>query len=179
MESSFLHPTQALEAAHLTPGMMVADLGAGAGFFTRAAARIVAPGEVWAVDLSGELLARIKNLSLAEGLSNVEVMRGDIEDTHGSNLPANYFDYVLVTNVLFACEDRYAVAREVERIMKPTGRALVVDWKGSFDGMGPHADHIFAPGAARDVFEQAGLIYLEDIPAGAYHWGFIVRKNID
>lgn len=179
MESSFLHPTQALEAAHLTPGMMVADLGAGSGFFTRAAARIVAPGEVWAVDLSGELLARIKNLSLAEGLSNVEVMRGDIEDIHGSNLPANYFDYVLVTNVLFACEDRYAVVREVERIMKPTGRALVVDWKGSFDGMGPHADHIFAAGAARDVFEQAGLVYLEDIPAGAYHWGFIVRKNIN
>ncbi len=161
----------------MTEGMMVADLGAGSGFFTRAAARIVEPGEVWAVDINGELLARIKNLSLAEGLHNVEVMRGDIEDVRGSNLPANHFDFVILTNVLFACDDRFAVAREVERIMKPTGRALVVDWRGSFGGMGPHPDHVITIGAMRDLFEQAGLLYVQDVPAGQYHWGFIVRKN--
>jgi ubiquinone/menaquinone biosynthesis C-methylase UbiE len=178
MESSFLIPAKTLEAVHLTPGMMVADLGAGSGFFTRAAARMVTPGEVWAVDLSGDLLARIKNLSLAQGLSNVEVMRGDIEDIRGSNLPAGFFDFVIVSNVLFACEDRLAVAREVERIIKPTGRALIIDWRGSFDGMGPHEGHVFTAGAARDVFEQAGLYYLGDVPAGEYHWGFVVRKNV-
>ena len=177
-ESSFLHPGKSLQALHLSDGMRVADFGAGSGFFTRAAAHAVAPtGVVWAVDLNADLLSRIKNISVAEGLSNVEVMRGDIEAIEGSHLPASDFDIVIASNLFFSLEDRLAGAREIARVLKPEGRALVIDWRDSFDGLGPHPDHVLTVGAARDIFEKVGLVYVEDVPAGEYHWGFITRRK--
>lgn len=177
-ESSFLTPMKALRAAKLDAGMRVADFGAGSGFFARAAARLVGPqGVVWAVDMSGDLLARLKNLASAEGLENIEVVRGDIERPSGSNLPAGQFDFVVLANVLFGAEDRLALAREAARVLRRGGRALVVDWRDSWGGMGPHPEHVVTIGAARDIFEKAGLDYVEDVPAGEYHWGLIVRKK--
>ena len=176
-ESTFLNPTRALEMAKLEEGMHVADFGAGSGFFTRAAARIVGPtGIVWAVDSNPSLLDRVKNLSLAELLENVEIMRGDLESPKGSHLPENQFDFVIAANVLFSAENRTALAREIKRVLKQGARALIIDWKDSFGGLGPHPSHIITIGAARDIFEKVGLSYIADVPACEYHWGFIVRK---
>jgi len=178
VESSFLHPTRSLELAGITEGMRVVDFGSGSGFFTRAAARLVGPeGEVWAVDLHPELLVRTKNLALAEGLQNVEVMRGDIEKPRGSNLPDLYADFGIVSNVLFSVDHKMGFMREVERVLAPGGHALVIDWRASFGGLGPHPSHVITIGAVRDVCESAGLQYVRDSEAGEYHWGFIVRKK--
>ncbi len=178
-ESSFLHPAKALEAAHMTDGMLVADFGAGSGFFTRAAARAVSPtGVVWAVDINPDLLTRIKNISTAEGLHNVEIVRGNLESKNGSHLPQGKFDVVLATNILFSLDDKPAFAKEIARVLTDTGIALVIDWRDSYDGMGPHPDHVITIGAARDMFEKNGLLYTEDIPAGEFHWGFMLRKKV-
>src|ERR1700690_3538174 len=101
-ESSFLHPEGAIRAAKVHEGMRVADFGAGAGHFTVAAARAVGhEGVVWAVDSNPELLSRVKNLSVAEGLRNVEVVKGDISHTGESHLPPDSFDFCIIANVLF------------------------------------------------------------------------------
>ena len=177
-ESSFLQPAKALQSAKLQADMRVADFGAGSGFFTRAAARAVGPtGVVWAVDINADLLTRIKNISLAEGLQNIEIARGDIERTGGSQLPEGGFDFVIASNLFFSLDDKAAGAREVARVLAHGGRALVIDWRDSFGGLGPHPEHVLTIGAARDIFEKVGLLYIEDVPAGEYHWGFIVRKK--
>ena len=179
-ESLFLNPTKTLLAAGLGEGERVADFGAGSGFFTRAAARIVGPSaSVWAVDMQADLLSRIKNLGLAEGLHNIEVLRGDLEAPKGSHLPDYQTDFCIATNVLFSVEDKQAFATEITRVLKRGGRALIIDWRGSFDGMGPHPDHVITVGKARDLLEKCGLFYVRDVPAGEFHWGFIVRKNAD
>jgi ubiquinone/menaquinone biosynthesis C-methylase UbiE len=175
---SFLIPKVALEQVQLEQGMHVADFGSGAGFFTLEAAREVgAQGRVWAIDINPDLLTRVKNHAEAEGRRNVEIVRGDLEAPKGSGLPDGKTDLVLVTNVLFYIEDKLAFCREIDRVLKPGARALVIDWKDSFSGMGPHPDHVITIGAARDIFEKAGFDYEGDVPAGAYHWGFIVRKK--
>lgn len=184
-ESTFLNPTKVLKAAHLHEGMHVADFGCGSGFFTRAAARAVGErGVVWAVDAHRDMLPRVKNLALAEGLHNVEVIYGDLEsrsspDTSvgGSNLPAAQFDFCIVANLLFAVEDKKVLVQEIHRILKVGGRALVVDWSASFDGLGPHPNQVVGQLAAKTLFEVAGFICVESLPAGEYHWGFVVRKK--
>ncbi len=177
-ESTFLNPTTVVEAAKIRDGMVVVDFGAGSGFFTRAAAREVGQGEVWAVDINQDLLPRIVNVAAGEGLRNVHVVQGDIEKQGGSNLPDAHADLVIVANVLFSLEDKEEMVKELVRVLKRGGRALVVDWKDSFGGLGPHPDHVITVGMARDLFEKGGLQYLEDVPAGQYHWGFIVRKKV-
>ncbi len=171
-------PAQALRAAQLHEGMQVADFGAGSGFFTRAAAREVGEGgAVWAVDINRDLLPRIKTLANAEGLHNVEVIQGDIEAVGGSHLPDNNFDLVIAANVMFCLEDRGEMVAEIRRVLKPHGRALVIDWAGSFGGLGPHEDHVITQAAARQLFESHGFVFASIIPAGTYHWGFIVRRK--
>lgn len=159
------------------PGMTVADFDAGSGFFTRGAARLCAPGAVWAVDANREMLPRLKNLAAAEGLTNVEVVAGNIEKAGGTHLPAGGFDAVIVANSLFAVEDKQAVATEAARVLKRGGRALVIDWQDSFGGLGPHPGHVVSAAQAKDVFEAAGFAAEGEAPAGMYHWGLLFRKN--
>jgi ubiquinone/menaquinone biosynthesis C-methylase UbiE len=179
-ESTFLNPGKVIALSGVSEGMRVADFGASAGFFARAAARAVGPvGVVWAVDLNGDLLTRVKNLALAEGLHNVEILRGDPSAPQGTDLPANSFDFVLAVNVLFTHElsSKEDFIREAWRVLKSGGRVLIVDWRGTFGGLGPHADHLLTIGAARDLFERGGFTYVEDVPAAEYHWGFLARKK--
>lgn len=164
--------------AKIHEGHVVADFNAESGFFTRAAARAVGEGgEVWAVDIRRELLPRIKNLSAAENLHNVHVVHGDIETLGGTPLPPDHFDFVIIANTLFAAADKEQVVAEARRILKRVGRALVIDWVSSFGGLGPSPDHIIGMREAKKMFEQAGFSFVEEVPAGEYHWGFVVRKK--
>lgn len=177
-QSSFLNPGHVVRAARLHEGMRVADFGAGSGFFTRAAARLVGEaGLVWAVDVHQDMLPRNKNLALAEGLRNVEVVHGDVEKPKGSHLPAGNFDAVIVANLLFAAEHRAAIAREAARVLRPGGTVLIVDWKDSFGGLGPHAGHIITAVEAQKIFEAEGFANAQTVPAGSYHWGMLMRRS--
>lgn len=159
-------------------GLTVADFGAGAGFFTRAAGRQVGDGGVvWAVDLNRELLSRIKNFAEAEGLTNVEVIHGDIESAHGTNLPEASFDMVIAANIFFTLENKGECLGEMHRILKKSGRALIIDWKDSFGGLGPHVDHVFTQTQAEKLLEQHGFAPLGKVLCGSYHWGLVVRKK--
>ena len=176
-DRSLLTPREVWRAATLSAGMHVADFGSGSGFFTRAAARAVGEeGHVFAVDVHRDMLPRIKALATAEGLHNVEVMHGDVEQAGGSHLKDEEFDFVIVTNLLFCSENKKAVVEEARRILRRNGRALVIDWSGSYGGLGPHPDHVVAKEEALKLFEE-GFVYERDIPGGAYHWGFIARKK--
>lgn len=178
VESSFLNPGSTLVAAKVQDGMRVADFGCGSGFFTRAAARLVGQaGLVWAVDAHQDMLSRVKNLSLQEGLHNVEVVHGNVERHAGSHLPNENFDLVIIANILFAAEHKDALAKEAHRVLRKGGRVLVIDWAGSFGGLGPHQSHLVSADHAQTLFELQGFTYLGEVPAGAYHWGFLARKK--
>jgi ubiquinone/menaquinone biosynthesis C-methylase UbiE len=69
------------------------------------------------------------------------------------------------------------VVHEISRVLLKGGRAVVIDWSASHGGLGPHPDHVVTEAQARKLFEDGGFTYVERIPAGAYHWGFTVRKN--
>ena len=166
-----------MRAAKLHEGMKVADFGAGSGFFTRAAARLVGgKGIVWAVDVHQDMLPRLKNLALQEGLTNVEVVHGNVERAGGSNLPDANFDLVIISNLLFGAEHKDAVVKEAKRVLRKGGRALVVDWSDSFSGMGPHPDHIVTQDHVRTLFELGGFTHPEAVSAGEYHWGVLFKK---
>jgi ubiquinone/menaquinone biosynthesis C-methylase UbiE len=175
---SFSDPQHNIDQFMLGEGMEVADLGAGPGMYTLAAAKAVgSEGRVYAIDVQRDLLPKIKHSAHEHGLYNVEVLWGDIERRHGTKLRDNVVDAAIVSNVLFQVEDKKAFIEEVKRIVKPRGKVLVVDWSDSFGGMGPPPGHVVHKEDIRQLFEESGFSYEGDISAGAHHWGMILRKS--
>ncbi len=174
---SFTDPTRNLSQLGLSEGLRVADFGAGSGAYTLAAARLVGgSGRVYAVDVQKDLLTRIKNAAQREGLRNIDVLWGDVERPGGTKLPDHTLDAVIVSNLFFQLEDRDGCAVEAARVLKPRGRALLVDWSDSFGNMGPRPQDVVSKKTARELFEKHGFSFDREIDAGEHHYGLVMRK---
>jgi ubiquinone/menaquinone biosynthesis C-methylase UbiE len=173
----FSDPVNNVSQFRLGEGMAVADLGAGSGAYTIAAADVVGEtGRVYAVEVQRDLASRIANLSKAKGLFNVEVIWGDVERVGGTKLAENTLDAVIAGNLFFLIDEKQALVYEIARILRPGGKVLIVDWLDAFEGIGPPPDRVTSAHAMRRLFEAEGLACSETIHAGAHHWGIICRK---
>lgn len=174
----FSNPEKNIEQFGLLPGMKVADLGVGSGFYTLAAARAVGEkGRVFAVDIQQDLLAKVKNQARNAHLYNIEIIWGDLERMGGTKIRDMSVDGVVLSNVLFQIEHKSDLAKEVRRILKPKGQVLLVDWSDSFGGMGPKPVDIIPQEAAKELFLQGGFEYVRSITAGDHHYGMILAKK--
>jgi len=174
---AFSDPQKIIKQFGLHDGMLVADLGAGTGAYTIASAKEVGgSGHVYAVEVQKDLLININNAARDSSLSNIEVIWGDIERHSKTKIREHAVDAVIVANVLFQVEDVNSTLGEIKRILKSGGRVLVVDWKDSYGGIGPHATQVLSYEEARRIFEENGFSFLKNIEAGDHHYGFIVKK---
>jgi ubiquinone/menaquinone biosynthesis C-methylase UbiE len=173
----FSDPQKNIEQCGIQAGMEIADLGAGSGFYTIAAAKaLISTGRVYAVDAQKDLITKIKNSAVAQGLYNVEVIWGDIEKSSGTHLAESSIDLALLSNILFQLEDKQEMINEVKRILKPGGRVLVVDWSDSFGGIGPKPDKVVLKTVTVEMFEKNGFHLDREIDAGSHHYGIIFKK---
>jgi cyclopropane fatty-acyl-phospholipid synthase-like methyltransferase len=126
-----------MDALAVADGSTVADIGAGAGWFTIKLARRVGPnGIVYSTDVQRPMLEAIKRRVGREGLQNVQTRLGT--DTT-PNLPAASIDAVLVVDVYDAVgvDDRVPFLRNVATALKPGGRIGIVNYKPGQGGPGP------------------------------------------
>jgi SAM-dependent methyltransferase len=131
-------PEQIMDALGVAEGSVVADIGAGAGWFTIQLARRVGPnGTVYAQDVQRQMLEAIRRRVAREGLQNVRTRLGAGSDP---NLPAGALDAVLVVDVYPVVDDRIAFLRNLAKALKPTGRLGIVDYKPGGGGPGPAPD---------------------------------------
>jgi ubiquinone/menaquinone biosynthesis C-methylase UbiE len=173
----FSDPRHNIEQLGLSDGKIVADFGAGSGFYTIESARAVAPtGRVYAIDIQKSLLERLKKEAGRLHAKNIEVIAGDLERLGGSKLKESSCDAVIASNILFMASDRKMILLEAFRVLRPGGRLLLVDWSASFSQMGPHHDHIFYKDDAMKLALFVGFAYEREIQAGAHHYGIIFRK---
>jgi precorrin-6B methylase 2 len=107
------------------PGAIVADVGAGGGFFTVRLARAVGPtGRVIAVDVSEPELERLRARLDREGLTNVETVRGDAGDPH---LGSASLDAAVIVNAYHEMVDYQAMLHQLRTALKPDGRLVIVE----------------------------------------------------
>ncbi len=177
-QSDFANPLQNVQHFALEEGMMVADLGSGAGHYVLAMANMVgSAGRVYAVDVQKDLLENIKNEAARRGYDNVEVVWGDIERKGGTKLTDSLLDLALISNTIFQIEDKPSLLSEAYRVLKPGGTLVVIDWSGSFGGMGPIATEVVSKEQVVDLGLQAGFSIKEEFAAGAHHYGIILTKD--
>jgi ubiquinone/menaquinone biosynthesis C-methylase UbiE len=130
-------------------------------------------GRVFAVDVMGDFLRKLKNEAVRSGLNNVEVIQGDLESINGSGLLTASLDRVIIANTLFQSDHPLNVVLEAKRVIKYSGKVAVIDWEDSFSQIGPHKDHLVTKEETRELFEKNGFTFESFIDAGQHHYGML------
>jgi ubiquinone/menaquinone biosynthesis C-methylase UbiE len=157
-------PDQIMDALAIADGSKVADIGAGAGWFTIRLARRVGPnGTVYAVDVQRQMLEAIRRRVEREGLRNVQTRLGERSNP---NLPARSLDAVLMVDVYAEVVDPVAFLTNVAAAITPTGRIGIVNYKPGSGGPGPDAEDRIESSVVEADARKAGLRVLarENLP---------------
>lgn len=117
----------AIEKMNIAPGDVLADIGAGTGYYSFKLAKKVPQGKVYAVDIQDEMIAHLQNKKAALHNRNVEIIKGD---TLSPNLPENVLDFAIMVDVYHELEYPHEMLQSLKKSLKKTGRILLMEYKG-------------------------------------------------
>jgi len=122
-------PDLVLAALELKPGMTVADIGSGSGFYSwRMGMRVGEKGTVYAVDIQPEMIEVLQKQMAERHASNVKAVLGTTKDPR---LPAGSLDLALMVDVYHEFEFPYEMLAAIVRALKPGGRIVFVEYRGN------------------------------------------------
>ena len=145
-------PDKVLAALGLKRGQVVADLGAGTGYFTVRLAKSAAAPKVYAVDIEASMIAYLQKRAAILGLKNIVAVQASSES---ANLPAPV-DLILIVDTYHHIADREIYLRKLAASLKPQGRLAIIDWRRG-GPMGPPEEFRFAPEQIRQELAKAGF----------------------
>lgn len=121
-------PSLLIRALEVKPGQVIADLGAGTGYFTFPLAQEVgAQGKVYAVDIQPQMLEIVRREAKGRGVGNIEAILGEATDP---GLPASSTDLVLMVDVYHEFSHPWEMMQKVCAALKPGGRVVFVEYRG-------------------------------------------------
>jgi len=174
MNASFSEPRENVLHLGLREGMKVGDFGAGSGHYARAAAAIVGyDGKVYAIDVQENILKHLKINTHIAHHPIIDTVWGDIEKLGGTHLRDSSLDAVMLANTLFQIENRLGLLGEIQRVLKSGGKLMVIDWAGSYGGMGPAPEQVVTEHSAEALFINGGFHKVKSFRAGPHHYGII------
>ena len=120
------HSEQAIDSLPLQPNSVVADIGAGTGYYTfRIAAKIPA-GKVYGVDVQDEMVAQLESKKKALHVNNVEVIKGG---ETSPNLPPNSVDLAIMVDVYHELDHPHEMLQSLYKALKPSGKLLLLEYR--------------------------------------------------
>jgi ubiquinone/menaquinone biosynthesis C-methylase UbiE len=120
-------PSKAIAALRLRPGQVVADIGAGSGYYTMLLGTAVGPtGRVYATDIQKEMLSLIEKKIATQRVSNVELV---LDSETESRLPDAAVDLALMVDVYHELSQPQAFLRSLKRALKPDGRLVLIEFR--------------------------------------------------
>jgi ubiquinone/menaquinone biosynthesis C-methylase UbiE len=146
---------QLLQELKLKPTDVVADIGAGTGFFTFQLAKQVPQGQVLAVDIQPEMIAALTQNKAKEQAANVKPVLGTTTDPH---LPADSLDLVLIVDAYHEFDHPREMARAIRKALRPgTGRLALVEYRAEDMSVPIKRIHKMSVEQARKEMQAVGL----------------------
>lgn len=145
-------PARVIDALQLVRGQVVADVGAGTGYFSTRLATSAATPKVYAVDIEPSMVAHLTERAKAEGLANMTAVLGRADRT---NLPEPV-DVVLVVDTYHHIPNRVRYFTALKDSLKPGGRLAIVDFRKDAP-QGPPVEFRFTPDQISAELAQAGF----------------------
>jgi len=151
----------------------IVDIGAGIGFAAIPFSRKMNTGTVWACDISVEMLTELKKEIDKEGVSNVKpLLMGEVDVP----LPDSIADAVIMQNLHHEFDDANKNLIEVKRLLKPGGKAVIIDWKKEETPAGPPIEIRVSTEGIIKHLEEAGFSNIQSYSDLPYH-SFITGDN--
>jgi SAM-dependent methyltransferase len=148
-------PDRALDLIGITPGIVVADVGAGTGYMTLRLARRVGPiGTVYANDLQPAMLQIIRDKVRGQNLLNVQIVQGAPDDAH---LPEGVIDLALLVDVYHELRAPQKMLRSIRRSLKPNGRLVLIEYRKEDPTIPIALAHRMSVAEARTEIEAEGF----------------------
>jgi ubiquinone/menaquinone biosynthesis C-methylase UbiE len=120
-------PSKAIDLLELKPGMVVADIGAGSGYYSSRIAKQVGPaGHVYATDIQPGMIAILERRIKSEALTNVTAILGGMDDP---KLPANAIDLAIMVDVYHELQEPQLFLQRLKAAFKPNGRLVLLEFR--------------------------------------------------
>jgi ubiquinone/menaquinone biosynthesis C-methylase UbiE len=151
-------PQQVVDALDLKPTDVVADIGAGTGYFSFRISPLVPQGKVLAVDIQPEMIDIMDFLKTENKITNVESILGGVTDP---NLPQESIGLALMVDAYHEFEYPKEMIEGIVRSLKPGGRVVLVEYKRENPLIPIKALHKMTQKQARKEMNAVGLQWLE------------------
>jgi len=153
-------PAELVKALGIAPGMHVADLGAGTGYFSRyLSVAVGGRGTVFAVDPEPNLVVHLRERAQRESTANVVPVLASFDN---ARLPTSAVDLVLIVDTFHHIDDRVNYFVGLKRCLAPTGRVAVVDFKKEPLPVGPPMEHKLAREQVVEEMQSAGYRLVDE-----------------
>jgi ubiquinone/menaquinone biosynthesis C-methylase UbiE len=173
----FINPKEIVDQLSVAAGSQVADFGCGMGHFSlEMSKRIGENGLVYAFDILPEKLESVISGVKGLGMTNLIAKRANLEKEKGSGLENESVDWVVMKDMLFQNKNKTAILAEAYRILKPGGKALIIEWKMEDASIGPPQELRLSEETLKILTEKAGLKETEKIEAGDFHFATVFVK---
>ena len=145
-------PARVIQALQLRPGQIVADIGAGTGYFTTALAKSPTAPKVYAVDIEPSMVEYVQRRAMRDGLTNIVAVLAGADRI---NLPEPV-DVVLIVDTYHHIPNREAYFNALKAQMKPGARLAIVDFRKGAPS-GPPEEFRFTPDQISAELTRAGF----------------------
>lgn len=166
--------SQLLRNMKIKPGMVVADIGAGSGYYTTRMSKLVGSGKVYAVDVEPEMIKYLDQRIAKEKLNNVKTILGGEKNVQ---LPANSVDLMLLVDVYHEFSFPYEMGRSMLEALKPGGLLYLVEFRAEDNSVPIKAVHKMSEKQSVKELKAAGFQFVRNISNLPWQHCMVFKKS--
>jgi len=177
VNKNFIDPEKIVAGLDIKQGNAVADFGCGTGYFTFALSNKVGDkGIVYALDVLPQIIEAVESQAKLGNIKNVVAKRVNLEKEGGSKLENDSLDWIILKDMLYQNQNKEVILQEAKRVLKPSGKILVAEWKKDNLMIGPEMNLRVDKQELLNLAKNVGFQFSADIEAGDFNYGFILTK---